>query len=107
MDQETRRQLELSISSKLSLPDIYAQLAKECFELAEAALKLCRYHGSNNPPVEKDHKALALNLAEELSDVQLVADILAVKASQDVMDAKLVRWCERLGLDVRGDDGQC
>lgn len=86
-----------AIRDNLSLPDIYGQLAEECCELAQAALKMQRsLLGAN--PTNKSIDKYEKNLVEELSDVSLCLEILKVKADRSIMRRKLDRWLRRLGV---------
>lgn len=91
--------------------EILAQLAEECSEAAQAALKLRRAENRVNPTPVSEKEAL-LNLVEELADVYLCAFVLFggeldEKDSSNNMDAlgdamcetmeeKLDRWKQRL-----------
>lgn len=73
----------------------FMQLAEEAAELSQAAAKMARYlHGTN--PTEMTEQQIRQNIIEEYSDVMLVARMLVVPYSDKVMDAKLVRWKQRI-----------
>ena len=84
------------IIDKVSMPALYAMLAEEAAELAHAACKAFRYtEGSNPTPLTSD--AIYDKLIEELSDVTLITHILGIQPNENIMQAKLQRWEERLG----------
>ena len=83
------------IIDKVSMPALYAMLAEEAAELAHAACKAFRYtEGSNPTPLTSDD--IYDMLIEEFSDVALIANILGIHPDEDIMNAKLQRWEERL-----------
>ena len=83
------------VSAKVSMPALYAMLAEEAAELAHAACKAFRYtEGSNPTPLTSDD--IYDMLIEEFSDVALIADILGIHPDEDIMQAKMQRWEERL-----------
>ena len=83
------------VRDKVSMPALYAMLAEEAAELAHAACKAFRYtEGSNPTPLTSDD--IYDMLIEEFSDVALIANILGIHQDEDIMNAKLQRWEERL-----------
>lgn len=83
------------IRERVPAAALYEQLAEECVELAHAALKMARHLRSENPtPMTEDH--IKSNLTEEASDIHLVSRILDIKPDVQVVNAKLVRWYDRL-----------
>lgn len=79
--------------------ELLAQLAEECAELGQAALKLRRVlDGSNPTPVSYQDAKLAL--MEEAADVQLcmrTVHALADRAViEDIIRCKKDRWLQRL-----------
>ena len=83
------------VRDKVSMPALYAMLAEEAAELAHAACKAFRYtEGSNPTPLTSDD--IYDMLIEEFSDVTLIADILGIRPDEDIMQAKMQRWEERL-----------
>ena len=83
------------VRDKVSMPALYAMLAEEAAELAHAACKAFRYtEGSNPTPLTSDD--IYDMLIEEFSDVALIADILGIHPDEDIMNAKMQRWEERL-----------
>lgn len=87
------------IREQLDEAEILAQLAEECTELAQAALKLRRIHDGRNPTPVKLSEAYA-NMAEEIGDVKLCLRVLGYHLDDpgyDIAgDRKLDRWCGRL-----------
>ena len=83
------------VRDKVSMPALYAMLAEEAAELAHAACKAFRYtEGSNPTPLTSDD--IYDMLIEEFSDVALIANILGIHPDEDIMNAKMQRWEERL-----------
>lgn len=71
------------------------QLAEECTELAQAALKYSRKLRGNNP-TPKTLEELEADLTEEFTDVTVCAMCLKLCADYEVMYSKMKRWQERL-----------
>lgn len=92
------------IREKVPREDLLLQLAEECSELAQAALKLRRTMVPGNPtPVTQD-KALA-NLREEIVDVLTVLyvlDLSDVENSLWSIQKKLARWAGRIMAQEQG-----
>lgn len=83
------------IRERVPVAALYEQLAEECVELAHAALKMARYLRSENPtPLTEEQ--IRDGLAEEASDVHLVAKILDIKGEPFIVNLKLIRWHDRL-----------
>ena len=86
------------IRSRVPDEAILAQLAEECSEAAQAALKVRRALGCGSPtPVTLADATYNLN--EELSDILLCVDVLKLTALDDagpIYDDKLRRWIRRL-----------
>jgi len=74
------------------------QLAEECTELAQAALKYARKLRGENP-TPKTFQEIEKNLVEEFSDVSLCADVLQLDPNLTIMRKKLKRWEERIQND--------
>lgn len=92
--------------------EILAQLAEECAELGQAALKLRRALTGDNPtPVSADDAED--HLWEEVADVILCVNLLGEwpvidgvgSAIEEQMDKKEARWARRLRA-VYGEDGK-
>lgn len=78
----------------LPIPALYEQLAEECCELAQAALKLARIHRDENPtPIDQDQARR--NLIEEFTDVHVAADQLGISLDVALYQKKLARWMQR------------
>lgn len=87
------------IRESLSEAALYEQLAEECTELAQAALKKARkLRDENYTPKSMDE--IDLNLLEELSDVWLVEAVLSIQPDIRAVYEKTVRWDDR----VNGED---
>ena len=85
----------------LSPDEICAQLAEECAELAQAALKLRRSRAADNPTPVSETEALD-GITEELADVYCCIDLaieaLSLSAFEiiSIANFKKTRWAERL-----------
>lgn len=79
----------------MSLPARLEQLAEECTECAQAALKLARYERGENPVCKTEYE-LEQNLIEELTDVQVALEVLPYRPSETIAQVKRWRWEERL-----------
>lgn len=93
------------VRALLSKEERLAQLAKECAELRQAALKYRRALTADNPTLVSQMEAF-VNLREEAGDVigcLLVLNLVAVDTRpKDIVDpAKFARWVER--LEARDD----
>jgi NTP pyrophosphatase (non-canonical NTP hydrolase) len=89
------------VREKLPKEELLAQLAEECSELAQAALKLRRvFDGRNVTPVTEE-EAFA-KVLEEFADVMLcvkvigIDSVLNMKKILDIREKKLERWVKRL-----------
>ena len=83
------------IKDKTGIAAVYEQLAEECAEMAQAALKCARIIRAENPtPVTMD-EALA-NLKKEYTDTVLVADELELRVDYSLYAEKLGQWYDRL-----------
>ena len=78
---------------------LYAQLAEEAAELAQAALKMYRILDGRNPTPVRFSEAWA-DIQEEVSDVLLCLRVLGIgdnlEAYSGQKKAKLDRWADRL-----------
>jgi NTP pyrophosphatase (non-canonical NTP hydrolase) len=91
--------LNEKIKQHLPQDELLAQLAEECAELSQAALKLRRaLTGINPTPVTADEARK--NLVEETADVYNVLGLLldAVENAEiyDIIRRKKARWVKRL-----------
>ncbi len=87
------------IREKLDLPELLAQLAEECAELSQAALKYRRALTGENP-TPMGRKEAAANLVEEMADVDLCTSLLKTQEDEQhvhmIARSKLLRWFGRL-----------
>ena len=84
------------IREKVSVPDIFDQLAEEAAELAQAANKMARVMRGTNP-ANIDEKEAMKRIVEEYTDVHVVAkDILELRIDGLQADYKIDRWAKRL-----------
>lgn len=90
------------ITERIGLPALLEQLAEECAELAQAALKYSRALRKENPTPKTEMECVK-DLMEEAADVKLMVNLLDdagvydYKKVLDIMGDKLIRWNERLG----------
>ena len=92
----------IDIIEKIGLPAVMEQLAEECSELAQVALKKSRIlRGENPTPCTSDD--INLKLSEEVADVFNCLDILGYMPVHNeiglvdiIRKNKLCRWEERL-----------
>lgn len=80
--------------------ELLAQLAEECMELGQAALKMRRVLDGTNP-TPKTLEACKVNLTEEWADVVVCVDALAADwidrvEAVEIAYRKTKRWLERL-----------
>ena len=74
---------------------IFEQLAEECVELAQCALKQARIiRGENPTPAELVD--VVKDTEEEVADVLNCFNVLGLHASEQLMGAKLSRWVGRI-----------
>ena len=85
----------LNLRNQLGPAILYDQLAEECCELAQAALKQSRYIRQLNP-TEMEQVDIVTNVNEEVSDVLLCLDVLGLSPDIRLMTAKLERWDKRV-----------
>lgn len=87
------------IREKLDMPELLAQLAEECAELSQAALKYRRALTGENP-TPMGRKETAANLVEEMADVDLCMSLLKTQEDEQhvhmIARSKLLRWFGRL-----------
>ena len=82
-------------------PACLEQLAEECCELSQAALKLARIKRGENPTPKGEYEVV-LDLIEEVADVLLCMDVVNAASywSESEIDSfigfKQHRWLERL-----------
>lgn len=93
-----------AISQELKEEVLLLQLAEECNELSQAAIKYVRDKEGTNP-VKPDITIgqLIHNITEEMSDVMNVIEVLSAyewEIDRTIMYEKLKRWSDRLGLYI-------
>ena len=82
------------VKSNISEPALYEQLAEECSELSQAALKKARKLRNENPtPKEMDD--IDSSVSEEVGDVILCLSVLDLDYDSELFCRKLVRWINR------------
>ena len=91
--------LDEKIKQHLPQDELLAQLAEECAELSQAALKLRRALTGINPTPVTAEEARA-NLIEEIADVYNVSGFLLETEDflkiYDIVQQKRERWLKRL-----------
>lgn len=81
--------------NKIGTAAMYEQLAEECCELAQAALKASRLLRGDNPPRNMDHKDVWANVTEEVADVYLCLRELDLDdVDEDLVEFKEGRFLE-------------
>lgn len=92
------------IREQLPQEELLTQLAEECNELAQAALKMRRCMDGRNPTPVRLSEAHA-NLVEEIGDVKLCLRVLGFHMEDPGYDIagerKLARWADRLRKNSR------
>lgn len=84
-----------AVQAAVPSEDLYGQLAEECCELAQAALKMQRIlRGFNSPSVNQ--MSVQMNLEEEFSDILVVADVLGLEKNSKIYNEKMLRWNTRI-----------
>lgn len=91
------------IKDRLGEPEALAQLAEECTELAQAALKLRRALDVKNP-TPKTVEECRRDLCEEYLDVIICTGVLNLDLPPEGVERKMLRWMKRLGIR-NGDCG--
>lgn len=86
---------ERYIKDHISKSAMFEQLAEECTELAQAALKMARKIRGENP-TPKSEQAILLNLIEEVSDVGNCLRLLDLAPREEEILYKNWRWVQRL-----------
>lgn len=83
------------LRSQMNTDALYEQLAEECCELAQAALKYLRATGNGNPTPVTQREAF-VNILEEATDVYLCMMVTDICPDAYHLDEKLDRWCNRI-----------
>lgn len=74
------------------------QLAEECAELSQAALKFARILRGDNPTPTTYDEAVK-NVREEATDVMLCLRVADIHVSTEIAKNKMHRWVERLRVE--------
>jgi len=91
----------MDIIKQIGVPALLEQLAEECAELAQAALKLARYLRGENAPA-KSRMQLIGDLLEEIADVDNILVLIACTEFYDgpsigrIRKNKMARWVRRI-----------
>ena len=87
------------IRERIGEGEVLAQLAEECAELTQAALKYRRVLTGNNPTPKKAEQAVS-DLIEEMADTELCVAMLCSHADEQqkkmIERANILRWATRL-----------
>lgn len=89
---------------------VLEQLAEECVELAQAALKLARKKRGENPTPKNESECI-LDLVEEIADIHVCLEVIHDLDwfDEDLVgiffDYKVKRWNERLEGSAENDKG--
>jgi len=95
----------MTIVDRIGPEPVYEQLAEECCELSQAALKMARYLRGVNPPA-KDLEELKKDLIEEVTDVKICLVCLGLSADEELAETKFARWHMRLDLAQWGSSDE-
>lgn len=86
---------DANILSKIGEEAMWMQLAEECSELSQAALKMARIiHDTNPTPITHD-EALRM-VFEEYTDIVQCASYLSLMPDYEQMKEKETRWINRV-----------
>ncbi len=96
LDRMSRSELIEYITTHTNELDLLVAIAEEASELNKAALKLARARKYVNHPTPMSSDQAFRDLVEELTDVKLCADALAVDYDPNVLQKKTLRWAKRL-----------
>lgn len=95
---------DFEVIRTLGEPALLEQLAEECTELAQAALKLARLERGENPTPKTEEECVK-DLLEELGDVNLCMSVIEANRGIYIrclsMDKK-ARWAKRI-REARGE----
>ena len=88
------------IHNELGTEELLCQLAEECAELTQAALKLRRVYTGKNPTPVNLEQAIA-GLLEEIADVRLCTETLLLNDEDEAeikstTERKTERWANRI-----------
>ena len=89
------------ITDKLDRRALLEQLAEECAELSQAALKCIRAEGLSDNATTTSARQAKENLVEEVGDVLMVCDALGLMVDGLTKNnPKWQRWAKRLESDI-------
>lgn len=98
---------DFEVIRSLGEPALLEQLAEECSELAQAALKLARLERGENPTPKTEEECVE-NLLEELGDVNLCMSVVEANRGIHIrclsVDKK-ARWSQRI-REARGENAK-
>lgn len=95
---------DFEVIRSLGEPALLEQLAEECTELAQAALKLARLERGENPTPKTEEECVK-NLLEELGDVNLCMSVVEANRGIHIRGLsvdKKARWAQRI-REARGE----
>lgn len=93
------------IYAELGEEELLCQLAEECAELTQAALKLRRVYTGKNPTPITTEQAIA-GLLEEIADMRLCVEMLFLTPTEEekineTIDKKTKRWVKRIETEKK------
>lgn len=88
------------IRQNLTQAEMWGQLAEECTELAQAALKMQRLYMPTNKP-RKPKKEIIKQVFEEIGDVLTCLEALKAYADPKQRDAKKRRWARNVEAAIK------
>ena len=88
------------IRDRMTEPELLGQLAEECAELAQAALKVQRLHMPLNKP-RLDESSCYDRLEEEVEDVLLCLQVLGYSSNQVIASYKANRWASNIAENIQ------
>ena len=80
---------------EMSCESRFQQLAEECAEACQAALKVVRTLNEDNPTTISTNEAVE-HLVEEISDIKVCLDLIGLGPSKEIMEQKAERLVKRL-----------
>lgn len=95
---------DFEVIRTLGEPALLEQLAEECAELAQAALKMARLERGENPTPKTEEECVE-NLLEELGDVNLCMSVVEANRGIHIRCLsvnKKARWAQRI-REARGE----
>jgi len=83
------------VSHQVSEKAMIEQLAEECAELSQSALKHIRAIGNGNP-TPKTPEETWRSMVEEFNDICLIANIIGLEEKAKIKEGKMIRWANRI-----------